>query len=396
MTVQEPINNCVDNQKWALIPSDPAIFNDMIYQYGVKDIEVEEVCSLDFEEFKNEGKVIHGLMFISKYVEEELPSYFDHIDSDADNVVFTAQVVTNVCATLALLAILFNADVEKGNILNDFLNFTKGFSPINRGLCLGTCKEIRDIHNAYASNANQLAEAAVIDSYTDTSSSTQYEYTDAENYHYISYIYKNGFLWELDGLKYYPVKLAECTEETWLTAVKPVLENRMNSSLDNDLQFSLMAITCSNYHFLKEHHDVYTSCLNSINKIINKETPVKKNAIYYHKKRFFDKFPNKNIPHYDVMLKLWDNIQHNDFKAAAPQMHLLQERVNELAGKLQQSHEEKEAARAEVARQKFDYFPFLVKLFKSSNKHGLLAKTEQKKKAARGAKRSTKKQKIIS
>jgi hypothetical protein len=35
-----------------------------------------------------------------------------------------------VCGTLALLAVLFNANIERGAILNNFLQFTEGFSPV--------------------------------------------------------------------------------------------------------------------------------------------------------------------------------------------------------------------------------------------------------------------------
>ncbi|KAI7901852.1 uncharacterized protein BX663DRAFT_512622 [Cokeromyces recurvatus] len=400
MTIQNPLIN-YDDQKWALIPSDPAIFNDMIQQYGVKDINVEEICSLDFEEFKKEGKAVHGLMFISKYIEEELHPYFDHVDSDVVDVVFTAQVVTNVCATLALLAILFNSNIEKGDILTNFLKFTEGFSPIDRGLCLGSSKEIREIHNAYACNANQLAETALLDSYADTSSNSQLEYVDAENFHYISYIFKNGFLWELDGLKYYPVKLAECTEENWLTVLRPILEKKMNSSNHNDIQFSLLAITHDSYSLLKKQNEVYTFCLDIINKIIDRDPPFKKSTVYYHKKRFFEKFPDATIPLYDHIVKLWENVRRGDYEAAAPQMHILQERLNELDSKLKYSQEEKEIAHAEVTRQKFDYFPFLASLFKKGYKYKLVQaqptkKVGKKKTSLRGTKRATRKRKIVS
>jgi hypothetical protein len=35
---------------------------------------------------------VHGLIFISKYFEEQLPDNFEQIDLDAENIVFTAQV----------------------------------------------------------------------------------------------------------------------------------------------------------------------------------------------------------------------------------------------------------------------------------------------------------------
>lgn len=54
-----------------------------------------------------------------------------------------------------------------------------------------------------------------------------YEYVDSNNYHYITYIYKNGFVWELDGLKSQPLRLQQCTHQKWINAVKPFIQQRM-------------------------------------------------------------------------------------------------------------------------------------------------------------------------
>jgi hypothetical protein len=50
------------------------------------------------------------------------------------------QVITNVCGTLALLAVLFNADInQKGPILENFLEFTKDFSAVVSSYALILC-----------------------------------------------------------------------------------------------------------------------------------------------------------------------------------------------------------------------------------------------------------------
>lgn len=92
-------------------------------------------------------------------------------------------------------------------------------------MCLGNCQEIRSIHDAYASNAHHVAEDAMDISTED--GNANYEMVDTENYHYISYIYKNGFVWELDGLKYQPLRLKQCTQEDWIAQVKPIIQERM-------------------------------------------------------------------------------------------------------------------------------------------------------------------------
>lgn len=65
---------------------------------------------------------------------------------------------------------------------------------------------------------------------TDDLADSNQELTEVENYHYVSYIYKIGYIWELDGLKGKPIKLTACEEENWIDALKPILERRMNAS----------------------------------------------------------------------------------------------------------------------------------------------------------------------
>lgn len=79
------------------------------------------------------------------------------------------------------------------------------------------------------SSSHRAYDTAVIDAANDEDDDSM-ELEEADSYHYVSYIYKNGFLWELDGLKIRPLKLANCTEETWLDAVKPVLEAKMHQT----------------------------------------------------------------------------------------------------------------------------------------------------------------------
>lgn len=56
------------------------------------------------------------------------------------------------------------------------------------------------------------------------------EYIDNDDYHYVTYIYKNGYVWELDGLKKQPKKICECEKDDWLESAKPYLQDRMNNT----------------------------------------------------------------------------------------------------------------------------------------------------------------------
>ncbi|CEP07725.1 hypothetical protein [Parasitella parasitica] len=355
-------------ENWALLPSDPAIFDDMIQQYGIQDTKVEEVISIDFVETYNPSSV-HGLMLVSRYAEEDLPNDFDKIDPLGEQIVFTAQVVTNVCGTLALLAILLNADIEKGEILNNFLRFTEGFSPVNRGLCLGSCSEIRKIHDAFARNAYHTAEHALNEN-LDSTENDNFDYIVSEDFHYITYIHKNGYIWELDGLKKQPVRLKACLEEEWLSTVKPIIEARMKSTGQDDLSFNLMAVTKDSYHTMLTHKKIYDACLHTVNEEVRRELAY--STLRAHKKRFFSTIQDESIPHYATMDDIWKSVCNRDFKIAKTKLDIFAEQIAPFSQQVDVMTAEKEVARAGVLRQKWDYFPFIQSLFAYSFHHNIL------------------------
>jgi hypothetical protein len=53
------------------------------------------------------------------------------------------------------------------------------------------------------------------------------EFEDVDTFHYVSYICRDGFLWELDGLKKHPIKVCQTTEDSWLQDLQPVLQAKI-------------------------------------------------------------------------------------------------------------------------------------------------------------------------
>jgi hypothetical protein len=110
------------------------VFTYLIEKLGAKDVQFDELTTLDPDELKQLGK-IYGVIFLFKYPTNEKPSdvpkdgSFDH--DAANKLFFAAQTIQNACGTQALLSVLLNKDgeVDIGNELRDFKDFAKDFPP---------------------------------------------------------------------------------------------------------------------------------------------------------------------------------------------------------------------------------------------------------------------------
>ena len=126
-----------------------------------------------------------------------------------------AQVVTNACATQALVSVLLNAAGRPGLALGDELAGLRDFcvgaalGPEDAGLALGNSAAIRGAHNSFRPPAPPLREERDDD-------------PAGEAFHFVAYVPAAGGLYELDGLKAGPIRLCDCAEvrrASWASAL---------------------------------------------------------------------------------------------------------------------------------------------------------------------------------
>jgi len=87
--------------------SDPGVFTELLNDIGVEDTEVSEIYSLDENEQQTEG-ASYGLIFLFKWRQEtDEREVIDPLN--IPSLFFAQQVVTNACATQAILSVLLNA-----------------------------------------------------------------------------------------------------------------------------------------------------------------------------------------------------------------------------------------------------------------------------------------------
>ena len=181
---------------WCTIESDPAVFTEILENLGVHGLEVEELLGLDQEFFAELGRV-HGLILLFKW----LPSKASRPVSDDPTIYFAQQVVQNACATQAIINLLLNHSetVQLGDTLKGFLDFTQSLDSRTRGEMVGQSEVIRAVHNSFARPS--------VFSFED-----RHAKGDEDVYHFVGFTYKNGAIWELDGLQQGPIKSSSATD----------------------------------------------------------------------------------------------------------------------------------------------------------------------------------------
>lgn len=215
--------------EWTTIESDPGVFTELMELIGVKNVEVEELYALDSDHL-NSIRPVYGLIFLFKW-QGGPPAAREA--ADPPGIFFANQVVTNACATQAILSILLNQDdsVDIGDELRNLKEFGLALDPVMRGEVIGTSDVIRAAHNSFSPPEHMLG---------DPSAPKSGEKEDA--FHFVSYIHRSGCIWELDGLQSGPIKLAECSENEWPDRVGPLIQERITKYSEREIRFNLMAL----------------------------------------------------------------------------------------------------------------------------------------------------------
>ncbi|XP_065198166.1 ubiquitin carboxyl-terminal hydrolase isozyme L5-like [Sycon ciliatum] len=239
---------------WCLIESDPSVFTELIRGFGVKGLQVEELYSLDDEllaALRTVGPAntvldsfprlpVHGLIFLFRWHKEEKTAGTVVTDDRAQNMFFAKQVITNACATQALLSVLLNTahkDVDLGQSLTEFKANTATFDPAMKGLSLSNMEFIRSVHNSFSRQTLVEFDPAM-------------KQKDEEPFHFVAYLPIDGRIYELDGLKDGPIDLGKVVNDDWLQDLRPVIQTRMQAFMGSEIRFNLMAITSSRTQYI--------------------------------------------------------------------------------------------------------------------------------------------------
>ncbi|KAJ5288479.1 hypothetical protein N7478_001509 [Penicillium angulare] len=224
------------------IESEPALFNVMLREFGVKGAKVQEVISLDEEMMAFLHQPIYGLIFLFRWREDDT----DKQEATCpDGLWFANQTADNACASVALLNIVNNIpDIDLGENLQHFKDFTRNFTPALRGDAVNNFEFVKRIHNSFARKMDILNSDLQLKSEARSKKRSKGQdagETDA-TFHFIAFMPAMGQLWKFDGLERQPQALGECSQDDWLELARPNLVARMAAYEEEQIEFSILGV----------------------------------------------------------------------------------------------------------------------------------------------------------
>ena len=230
--------------EWQELESDPGLFTLLLEDFGVRGVRVKEVYDIT-QAFEDR---VYGYIFLFQWTEERRVRRKPTMTGEAfvtdrevvRGMFFANQVVNNSCATHALISILLNCDdsIDIGPTLLRLKTFSSALDPESKGYAIGNMPELAAAHNNHARPDLPLPLNTIKRSALASSAVTV---TTVDTYHYVSYVPIGDRLFELDGLKEFPIDHGPWAEtEQWTDLFRRVIERRLKDG--DGIQFALMAV----------------------------------------------------------------------------------------------------------------------------------------------------------
>ncbi|CAG4977330.1 unnamed protein product [Colias eurytheme] len=148
---------------------------------------------------------------------------------EVNDVFHLRQVLSNVCGTIALVHSVANnahtIEIEEGP-LKRFLNDAKGLDAAAKGALLENSAALLDAYKDLVGGGNDETDV-----------------NEASN-HFVTFIHKDGKLFELDGRKSFPIEHGATTPETFLEDAAKICREFIAREPDN-IGFNVIALVSS-------------------------------------------------------------------------------------------------------------------------------------------------------
>ncbi|XP_028035042.1 ubiquitin carboxyl-terminal hydrolase [Bombyx mandarina] len=224
-----------------LVPleSNPDVLNKFLQKLGVPNKwNIVDVMGLDPETLSWVPRPVLSVMLLfpisdayenhKKTEENEILSKGQEVSG---NIFYMKQNISNACGTIALVhSVANNTDIIElsDGHMQKFLNEAKGLDATARGKLLEKSEGIINAHKELAQEGQTNTPSA----------------EDPVNHHFISFVHKDGALYELDGRKAFPVNHGPTSQETLLEDAAKICKEFMARD-PNEVRFTVIALVAS-------------------------------------------------------------------------------------------------------------------------------------------------------
>eukprot|EP01100_Stratorugosa_tubuloviscum_P007612 TRINITY_DN314_c0_g2_i1.p1 TRINITY_DN314_c0_g2~~TRINITY_DN314_c0_g2_i1.p1 ORF type:complete len:235 (+),score=113.70 TRINITY_DN314_c0_g2_i1:141-845(+) len=220
---------------WVPLESNPEVLNKFCHGVGMSEtFSFNDCWSLEEDALTFVPQPVQALVFLFPYdaaYHARIPQ-LEQETADrpiSPNVWYMKQLVANACGTVALIHSLAN-NVNNLNItegkLKDFLDRTRGMSPLERGQALEQAEAVEEVHSEVAQQGQTRAPSA----------------TANVECHFICFTKVENHLYELDGGKSRPLNHGPTTDENFLKdAINVIKRNYIANNPDNP-NFSVLTL----------------------------------------------------------------------------------------------------------------------------------------------------------
>ena len=224
-----------------LIPleSNPEVMNKFLQKLGVtNNWNVVDVMGLDSDVLSWVPRPVLSVMLLfplsenyENHKKEEENEILSKGQEVSGNIFYMKQNISNACGTIALVHSVANntdkIDLSEGH-LKKFLEDAKNLDAAARGALLEKSEGIINAHKELAQEGQTNTPSA----------------EDPVNHHFITFVHKDGALYELDGRKAFPINHGPTSSDTLLEDAAKVCKEFMARD-PNEVLFTVIALVAA-------------------------------------------------------------------------------------------------------------------------------------------------------
>ncbi|GBP62337.1 Ubiquitin carboxyl-terminal hydrolase isozyme L3 [Eumeta japonica] len=224
-----------------LIPleSNPEVMNKFLQKLGVSSKwNIVDVMGLDPEMLSWVPQPVAAVMLLfpssDAYEQHKKQEEIDILAKGqevSNNIFFMKQNISNACGTIALVhSVANNTDLIElsDGIIKKFLDEAKGLDASARGALLEKSEGIINAHKELAQEGQTHTPSA----------------DEPVNHHFITFVQKDGSLYELDGRKAFPINHGSTTSDNFLEDAAKVCKSFMAQD-PNEVRFTVVALVAA-------------------------------------------------------------------------------------------------------------------------------------------------------